>query len=197
MCFFDNLHFSQGWWKMGRISLPKQISLSLRKRFLSSSHWILEHCNDLINISTRGRGGNTIVSRSNNSSIALCLVPNHVHVCHPASGLMGELLPCVARCWVESVPLKEIWKAGKRQLAKLNSSGSNLEQSQIRFKLWTVNDFKTTSEEYNAKLQVKLSSSLLSHPTNGRCHLRIIFSSFSSGMIFRKFDWNEESVSHV
>ena len=42
---------------------------------------------------------------------------------------------------------------------------------------------------------VKLASGLLSHPPFGRCHLRIQFSTFSDGLILRKFDWNEESVS--
>ena len=42
---------------------------------------------------------------------------------------------------------------------------------------------------------IKLSSSLLSHPAGGRVWVRILFSTFSNGLLLRKFDWNNESIS--
>ena len=44
---------------------------------------------------------------------------------------------------------------------------------------------------------IKLSTELLTHPSEGRCHVRILFSTFSNGLLLRKFDWNEESISLV
>ena len=42
---------------------------------------------------------------------------------------------------------------------------------------------------------VKLSSSLMSHPPQGRCYVNIVFSTFSNGLLLRKFDWNDESIT--
>ena len=62
----------------------------------------------------------------------------------------------------------------------------------------------TTSEEtkgqcYSLTIEgaswIKLSSKLLTHPTEGRCHVRIVFSTFSNGLLLRKFDWNHESLT--
>ena len=44
---------------------------------------------------------------------------------------------------------------------------------------------------------VKLSSKLLTHPTEGRCWIKIVFSTFSNGLLLRKFDWNNEAISLV
>ena len=42
---------------------------------------------------------------------------------------------------------------------------------------------------------IKLSSKLLTHPSDGRCHIRIVFSTFFNGLVLRKFDWHDESIS--
>ena len=42
---------------------------------------------------------------------------------------------------------------------------------------------------------VKLPSSLLSHPPGGLCYVNIVFSTFSNGLLLRKFDWNDESIT--
>ena len=59
----------------------------------------------------------------------------------------------------------------------------------------TTSSPSCTSVTLPSSSWVKLSSTLLSHPAHGRCHLRIAFSTFSDGLLLRKFDWNEESVS--
>ena len=44
---------------------------------------------------------------------------------------------------------------------------------------------------------VKLSSKLLTHPQQGRCWIKIVFSTFSNGLLLRKFDWNNEAITLV
>ena len=42
---------------------------------------------------------------------------------------------------------------------------------------------------------MKLSSSIMSHPPGGLCYVNIVFSTFSNGLLLRKFDWNDESIT--
>jgi len=54
-----------------------------------------------------------------------------------------------------------------------------------------------TTVTLEAASWMKLSSKLLTHPPRGRCHIRIEFSTFSDGLVLRKFDWNDESISLI